>query len=44
MPMTTYYSNFTVRDVRDVDLSAEGGITHGWFNGSVLYPYVVVLP
>jgi hypothetical protein len=31
--------NFTARDVRDMDLAAEGGITHMWFTGPVLCTY-----
>jgi hypothetical protein len=42
MPFTTYFSNFTSRDIRDVNLSDAGGITHEWFSGPVLYPYVLL--
>ena len=38
MPMTTYYSNFTARDIRDVNLATSGGVTFQWFSGPVLYP------
>ena len=38
--VTSFVSNFTARDIRDVDLASSGGITHEWFNGSVIYPYV----
>jgi beta-glucosidase-like glycosyl hydrolase len=39
LPVTVYHSNFTARDIRDVDLSSEGGITHLHYNGSVIYPF-----
>lgn len=39
LPYTGYHANVTVRDIRDVDLRSAGGITHQFFNGSVLFPY-----
>jgi hypothetical protein len=39
MPVTVYFNNFTARDIRDVDLSADGGITHKYFDGNVIYPF-----
>ena len=39
LPLTMYYPNITSRDIRNMDLSSEGGITHSWFNGSVLFPF-----
>lgn len=38
-PWRRYHANFTQRDIRDVDLQSAGGITHQYFNGSVLFPY-----
>ena len=39
MPVTTYHSNFTTRDIRITDLRAAGGITYRHFKGPVLYPF-----
>lgn len=39
LPVTMYYPNVTARDIRETDLSASGGITHLYFNGSVLLPF-----
>ena len=39
MPYTTYHSNFTGRDVREMDLRANGGVTYRWFAGPVLWPF-----
>lgn len=35
MPVTTYHSNFTQRDIRVTDLRADGGVTYRWFSGPV---------
>lgn len=37
--VTTYYKNFTQRDVRDVDMSHGTGITYRHFAGPVLWPF-----
>lgn len=37
--MTTYFKNFTQRDVRDVDLSHGTGVTYRHFDGPVLWPF-----
>ena len=39
LPSTIYYPNITTRDIRDMDLSSAGGITHGFFTGPVLYAF-----
>jgi len=39
LPMTYYYDNITARDIRDMDLSSAGGITHSFFSGPVLFPF-----
>jgi hypothetical protein len=40
LPVTMYYPNITtIRDIRDMDLSSNGGITHSYYNGPVLYPF-----
>jgi hypothetical protein len=39
MPYTTYFSNFTARDIRAMDLRAQGGITHNYFQGPVMFPF-----
>jgi beta-glucosidase len=39
MPYTTYFANFTQRDVRDVDLASGTGITYRHFSGPVLWPF-----
>lgn len=40
LPVTMYYPNVTInRDIRTSDLSAQGGITHNYFTGPVLYPF-----
>ena len=35
MPYTTYFKNFTARDVRDVDLAHGSGVTYRHFAGPV---------
>jgi beta-D-xylosidase 4 len=39
LPLTLYYPNITTRDIRNMDLAADGGITHMYFQGPVLYPF-----
>ena len=39
LPVTWYYNNITARDIRDMDLSSAGGITHSFFTGPVLFPF-----
>jgi len=39
MPVTTYFANFTRRDIRETDLRAAGGITYLHFGGPVIYPF-----
>jgi len=39
MPVTTYFRNYTTRDVRETDLRAAGGVTYLHFQGPVLYPF-----
>lgn len=39
LPATVYHDNFTSRDIRITDLRANGGITHRWFTGPVLYHF-----
>jgi beta-D-xylosidase 4 len=39
LPMTIYHNNFTARDIRDMDLSHAGGVTHLYFEGPVVYPF-----
>jgi hypothetical protein len=39
LPFTIYHNNITARDIRDVDLSHDGGITHLYFQGPVVYPF-----
>ena len=39
MPYTTYFKNFTARDVRDVDLAHGSGVTYRHFAGPVLWPF-----
>ena len=39
LPYTVYHSNFTTRDIRDVDLSHDGGVTHAYFTGPVLFKF-----
>ena len=39
MPYTTYHADFTARDVREMDLKADGGVTYRWFTGPVHAPF-----
>lgn len=39
LPLTMYFNNITARDIRDMDLSRNGGITHAYFDGPVLFPF-----
>ena len=40
MPYTVYPENFTdSRDIRDMDLSSNDGVTVGWHTGDVIYPF-----
>ena len=40
MPYTVYYSNFTDhRDIRQVDLQKDGGVTYRWFSGPVQWEF-----
>lgn len=39
MPYTTYFANFTARDIRDVDLRSGSGITYQWFRDPVVFPF-----
>ena len=39
LPVTMYYPNITARDMRNVDLADDGGITHLYFKGPVLWPF-----
>lgn len=40
LPVTVYHSNITdLRDMRDMDLTANGGITHIYHSGPVVYPF-----
>lgn len=39
LPSTIYYENFVSRDIRTTDLRINGGITHRWYSGPVLYPF-----
>ena len=39
MPYTTYLANFTARDIREVDLTADRGTTYWWHTDPVLYPF-----
>ena len=39
MPYTSYFKNFTTRDIREVDMRAGEGTTYWWFQGPVLYPF-----
>ena len=39
LAVTFYFNNITNRDIRDMDLSSAGGITHSYFTGPVLFPF-----
>eukprot|EP01052_Picozoa_sp_SAG31_P040124 SAG31_NODE_5733_length_2354_cov_1.622616_1_plen_581_part_00 len=39
MPYTTYFKNFTRRDIREVNLTAGDGLTYWWHTAPVLYPF-----
>ena len=39
LPTTMYTPDIIARDIRDVDLASDGGITHTWFDGPVLFPF-----
>merc|ERR1712232_1128107 len=39
LPYTTYYANFTKRDIRVTDLEIDGGVTYRWFDGPVQWPF-----
>eukprot|EP00054_Salpingoeca_dolichothecata_P016214 m.94675 g.94675 ORF g.94675 m.94675 type:complete len:813 (+) comp21873_c0_seq1:123-2561(+) len=39
LPYTVYFQNFTLRDIRTMDLRADGGVTHMWFQHPVLFPF-----
>jgi beta-D-xylosidase 4 len=39
LPFTIYYNSITARDIRDVDLAHDGGITHMYFEGPVVFPF-----
>lgn len=39
MPYTTYFKNFTKRDIREVNLTAGDGLTYWWHTAPVLYPF-----
>jgi beta-D-xylosidase 4 len=39
LPVTMYLPSIALRDIRDVDLASAGGITHLYFNQSVLRPF-----
>ena len=39
LPFTIYYHNFTKRDIRDVDLAHDSGVTYQYFRGPTLWPF-----
>jgi hypothetical protein len=39
LPYTNYFTNFTVRDIRNTDLAADGGVTYRHFAAPVLFPF-----
>ena len=39
LPLTVYFPNITMRDMREMSLSAAGGITHSYFTGPVIWPF-----
>lgn len=39
LPFIFLDNNFTARDIRDMDLSSSGGVTHTYFSGPVLFPF-----
>lgn len=39
MPYTSYYKNFTARDIREVDLRSGRGLTYWWHQDPVLFPF-----
>ena len=39
LPYTMYYENFTARDIRNTNMSDDGGVTHQWFDGPVIFPF-----
>lgn len=39
LPYTNYFENFTVRDIRNTNLSDNGGVTHQYFNSPVIFPF-----
>lgn len=39
MPYTTYFGNFTERDIRDVNLRSGSGTTYWWMQDPVLFPF-----
>jgi beta-D-xylosidase 4 len=39
LPLTVYFPNITMRDMREMDLAAAGGITHSYFTGPVIWPF-----
>ena len=39
LPYTNYYENFTTRDIRNTNLTDDGGITHQYFDGPVIFPF-----
>jgi len=39
LQVTTYFANFTARDIRETDMRAAGGITYRHFDGPVLFPF-----
>lgn len=39
MPYTSYFANFTKRDIREVNLTAGDGLTYWWHTAPELYPF-----